>query len=47
MSDKEKRLRKTLVKLKLKGMFRPVETIEEASIVLAHSPVDKTQGRFF
>ena len=47
MSDKEKRLRKTLIQLNIKGQLRPVATIEEASIVLVCCPGDKTRGNFF
>ena len=44
MADKLKRLNKILVKKGLKGQLRPVETLEEAHIILIENKqcVDKT-----
>ena len=38
MADKEKRLRKLLTKVNLKGKLKSVKTYEESSIVLVEDP---------
>ena len=44
MADKRKRLQKILVKKGMKGQLRPVETLQEAHIILIENKqcVDKT-----
>ena len=43
MADKEKRLRKILVRRGLKGKLKPVNTLEEAHIILVE---DKPSNKF-
>ena len=47
MADKEKRLRKILAKIYLKGMLKPVGTLEEAHIVLVDYPEGPTKYATF
>ena len=47
MADKDKRLRKILSELRLKGKLKMVETLEEASIVMADHPSITTKVLFF
>ena len=37
MADKEKRLRKILVRIGLKGKLKPVDTLEEAHIIIVEN----------
>ena len=41
MADKEKRLRKILVKISMKGRLKPVDTLEEAHIIIVDDRNDK------
>ena len=43
MADKEKRLRKILVKMDMRGMLRHAKTLEESHIVLVDCPEDPTK----
>ena len=43
MADKEKRLRKILAKIYMKGRLKPVDTLEEAHIVLVDYPEESTK----
>ena len=47
MADKEKRLRKILAEVNLKGKLKSVKTLEEASIVIADHPSITTKILFF
>ena len=47
MSDKEKRLRKILVKRGLKGKLKSVATLEEAIIIIAEDPSNKGKTTFY
>ena len=47
MADKEKRLRKILAEVRLKGKLKSVKTLEEASIVIADHPSITTKILFF
>ena len=47
MADKEKRLRKILVKVGLKGKLKSVKTYEESSIVVVEDPCSATKNIFF
>ena len=46
MADKEKRLRKILIKKGLKGRIKLVDTLEEADIVIVEDRNDKTKTKF-
>ena len=43
MADKEKRLRKILVKIDLRGMLKHTKTLEESHIVLVDCPEEPTK----
>ena len=43
MADKEKRLRKILVKIDMRGMLKHVKTLEESHIVLVDFPEEPTK----
>ena len=43
MADKEKRLRKILVKRGIKGKLKLVDTLEEAHIIIVENRNDKTK----
>ena len=47
MVDKEKRLRKILINLGLKGMLKPAKTLEENYIVLVDTPDDPTKYNLY
>ena len=47
MVDKEKRLRKILLKIYMKGKLKPVDTLEEAYIVLVDYPEESTKYAIF
>ena len=47
MADKEKRLRKLLTKVNLKGKLKSVKTYEESSIVLVEDPCVTTKILIF
>ena len=47
MADKEKRLRKILIKLGLKGMLKPAKTLEENYIVLVDTPDDPSKYNLY
>ena len=47
MADKEKRLRKILNKIYMKGKLKPVDTLEEAHIVLVDYPEESTKYALF
>ena len=47
MADKEKRLRKILLKIHMKGELKPVDTLEEAYIVLVDCPEESTKYAIF
>ena len=40
MADKEKRLRKILIQLGLRGVLKPAKTLEENYIVIVDAPDD-------
>ena len=46
MADKEKRLRKILAEVRLKGKLKSVATLEEASIVMTDHPSITTKVLF-
>ena len=46
MADKEKRLRKILVNKGMKGKLKPVDTLEEAHIIVVEDRNDKTKTKF-
>ena len=45
MADKEKRLRKILVKRGMKGKLKPVDTLEEAHIIVVENRNDKKKTK--
>ena len=45
MEDKEKRLRKILVKRGIKGKLKPVDTLEEAHIIVVENRNDKKKTK--
>ena len=47
MADKEKRLRKILLKYRYKGILKSVKTLEEAIIVLVEDPRTRKNNQFF
>ena len=47
MADKEKRLRKILLKHKYKGILKPVKTLEEAHIIIVEDPHTRKKAQFF
>ena len=47
MADKEKRVRKILAEVNLKGKLKSVKTLEEASIVIVDHPSITTKILFF
>ena len=47
MADKEKRLRKILLKIHMKGELKPVDTLEEAYIVPVDCPEESTKYAIF
>ena len=47
MVDKEKRLRKILSKVGLKGKLKSVKTYEESSILVVEDPCSVTKNVFF
>ena len=47
MADKEKRLRKILSKMGIKGQLKPVKTLEEAIIVIVEDPHTANNNVFF
>ena len=47
MTDKEKRLRKILSKVGLKGKLKSVKTYEESSIVVVEDPCSVIKSVFF
>ena len=47
MADKEKRLRKILLKANLKGQLKPVNTLEKAHLVLVDYPEESTKYAIF
>ena len=46
MADKEKRLSKILLNKGLKGKLKPVDTLEEADIIIVEDRNDKTKTKF-
>ena len=46
MADKEKRLRKILLNAGLKGKLKPVNTLEEAHIIIVENRNDKNKTQF-
>ena len=47
MADKEKRIRKFLNKILLKGKLKSVKTLEKASIVVIRNPHDAVNSVFY
>ena len=47
MADKEKKLRKILLNLGLKGKLKAVKTLEEAIIIIVQDPNNKGKNTFF
>ena len=47
MADKEKRLRKILVKIYMRGTLKHVGTLEEAHLVLVEDPTNTTKYTFY
>ena len=47
MADKEKKLRKILLKYGLKGKLKPVKTLEEAFIVFVGDPRNPKNNQLF
>ena len=46
MEDKEKRLRKILTNKGIKGKLKPVDTLEEAHIIIVENRNDKNKTKF-
>ena len=47
MADKEKKLRKILLNLNLKGKLKPAKTLEEAQIIIVQKPNNPGINTFF
>ena len=47
MADKEKRIKKFLSKVGLKGKLKLVKTIEEATVVIVEDPHDKSDNAIY
>ena len=47
MVDKEKRIKKFLSKVGLKGKLKSVKTIEEATVVIVEDPRDKCDNEIY
>ena len=46
MADKEKRLRKILLNAGLKGKLKPVDTLEEACVIVVEDINNKNKNKF-